>query len=80
MEDQGRQEHGEFGHGTAPPKIKDRSNGGGLFDEAEVEKRAQAVAYGVIGALPQNSDVRQKRNLARQENVTPRLLAPAWSI
>ena len=30
-EDQGRQEHGWFGHGTAPPKVKDETDktGGG---------------------------------------------------
>ncbi len=52
-EDQGRQEHGWFGDGTAPPKFDDDAgNDDDLFEPMESSQRIAAVAQGAIGALP----------------------------
>jgi hypothetical protein len=51
-EDQGRQEHGWFGHGTAPAKANDAS-GEGMFGPDGLAQRILAVAHGAVGALPQ---------------------------
>src|SRR6185437_14241818 len=48
-EDQGRQEHGWFGHGTAPTKANGTADPPAA---GELSNRIQAVAYGAIGALP----------------------------
>ena len=52
-EDQGRDELGRFGDGKAPDKPKDTSGGGGMFGLGGLSRRIQAVAYGTVGALPQ---------------------------
>lgn len=51
-EDQGRQYHMWFGHGTAPVKAKDTSDDG-IFGLNGLAQRIQAVAHGAVGALPQ---------------------------
>jgi len=51
-EDQGRQYHMWFGHGTAPVKAKDASDDG-IFGRNGLAQRIQAVAHGAVGALPQ---------------------------
>ncbi len=52
-EDQGRQEHGWFGSGTAPKTDQEGgSPGTGLFGTGGLDRRIQAVIYGATGALP----------------------------
>ena len=53
-EDQGRQEHGWFGHGTAPVKPTDQAGHDGTepFGPDEASQRFAAVAHGAIAALP----------------------------
>jgi hypothetical protein len=50
-EDQGRQEHGWFGHGTAPAASKDATDKN-TFGPDGLAQRIQAVAYGALAALP----------------------------
>jgi hypothetical protein len=52
-EDQGRQEHGWFGNGTAPEKFADAAGTSEFFGPNGLAQRIRAVAYGVLGALPQ---------------------------
>ncbi len=52
-EDQGRQEHGWFGSGTAPKTDQQAgSSGAGLFGPGGLDQRIHAVIYGAAGALP----------------------------
>jgi hypothetical protein len=51
-EDQGRQEHGWFGHGTAPLRDKQAEGGGGVGASAGITRRIEAVASGTIAASP----------------------------
>jgi hypothetical protein len=51
-QDQGRQEHGWFGHGTAPQDYVDDATNDSLFGAGGLEARIQAVAYGAVAALP----------------------------
>ena len=52
-EDQGRQEHGWFGSGTAPTTDNESgSSAAGLFRPGQLDQRIQAVIYGAAGALP----------------------------
>ena len=52
-EDQGRQEHGWFGHGTAPPKLKpDGSDRGGRFGPDGLDQRLRAMGHTAIAAVP----------------------------
>lgn len=50
-EDQGRQAHGWFGHGTSPAGPGPGSDGRGFGREAMAD-RMRAVAHGALGALP----------------------------
>ena len=50
-EDQGRQEHGWFGHGTAPDKGKQTAPDPSVLGQSEAD-RALALAYGALGSLP----------------------------
>ncbi len=51
---QGRQQHGWFGSGTAPPRDVDKPyyDFGTLFDPSNIAKRVDYVASLVIGHLP----------------------------
>jgi hypothetical protein len=51
-QDQGRQEHGWFGHGTAAQDDVDDATNDSLFGAGGLEARIQAVAYGAVAALP----------------------------
>jgi hypothetical protein len=51
-EDQGRQEHGWFGNGTAPKKFAVAAGAREIFGRNELAQRIRAVAYGALGALP----------------------------
>ena len=51
-EDQGRQQHGWFGDGKASQTSAGGSGDGNAFDPGTLAQRIQAVAHGVIGALP----------------------------
>jgi hypothetical protein len=51
-EDQGRQQHGWFGSGTAPQQFEDTSDPGAMFGPGGLAARIQAVGRGAIGALP----------------------------
>jgi hypothetical protein len=51
-EDQGRQYHEWFGHGTAPVKLKPIVEKDGATTEHDLETRLRTVVHGVIGALP----------------------------
>jgi hypothetical protein len=54
-ETQGRQEHGWFGHGTAPKtSADDQKDGqsGALFDPANQNVRFAAIAHAAIASLP----------------------------
>lgn len=67
-EDQGRQEHGWFGNGTAPPKPKDGTSGATSTNTSRGDLAA-ALAYGAIASMPAAQRARaeaalQGRNLA----------------
>ena len=52
-EDQGRQEHGWFGHGTAPPKLEpDGNDRGGRFGPDGLDQRLRAIGHTAIAAIP----------------------------
>ncbi len=51
-QDQGRQYHEWFGHGTAPVKLKPIVDKDGSTVEDSLEERLRTVAHGTIGALP----------------------------
>jgi hypothetical protein len=51
-EDQGRQYHEWFGHGTAPVKLKPIVDKNGSTIEDNLEERFRTVAHGAVGALP----------------------------
>ena len=53
-ENPGRQEHGCFGNGTAPPKYQDNASDADsdLVGPTQTSQRMAAVAYGAIAALP----------------------------
>ena len=52
-EDQGRQEHGWFGHGTAPPKLKpDESGRSDRFGPDGLDQRIRAMGHTAITAIP----------------------------
>lgn len=51
-QDQGRQEHGWFGHGTAGQKADGAAAQGGLFGRDGLDQRIEAIAYGAIASLP----------------------------
>jgi hypothetical protein len=64
-EDQGRQEHGWFGHGTAPPRdepLKDRA--GGMFDPDNVAARIDAIAHAAIAHMPRADRHRESPSIA----------------
>lgn len=50
-EDQGRQEHGWFGHDTAPDKGKQTAPDPSVLGQSEAD-RALALAYGALASLP----------------------------
>lgn len=50
-EDQGRQDHGWFGHGTGPGG-EPAASGKGLFDPGHLGDRAAAAVHGSLAALP----------------------------
>jgi hypothetical protein len=50
-EDQGRQEHGWLGHGTAPEQPDDAANDRALFAAGGLGGRIGAAATGAVGAL-----------------------------
>jgi hypothetical protein len=53
-EDQGRQDHGWFGHGTAPPGGEQPPKGGAgaTFDPANIAARIDAIAYSAVAHMP----------------------------
>jgi hypothetical protein len=51
-QDQGRQEHGWFGHGTAAQDDVDDATNDSLFGAGGLEVRIQAVAYCAVAAFP----------------------------
>jgi len=54
-EDQGRQEHGYFGHGTAPPKTGESEGAGGdrfARTSAALDARIRGLGNGAIAGLP----------------------------
>jgi hypothetical protein len=54
--DQGRQQHGWFGSGTAPPRISDQIEGATnrLFAPTNADRRADYAAYSLIGHVPRD--------------------------
>lgn len=66
--DQGRQEHGWFGHGTAPPRFDEKAGSDDdLFGPGEVQQRFTATIHGAIAALPANLRARAE---ARNDKTT----------
>lgn len=53
-QEQGRQEHGWFGHGTSARQTA-LPSGGGLFGPGQGGERAAAVSYGALAALPRSA-------------------------
>ena len=52
-EDQGRQEHGWFRHGTAPPKLDDKDAGDRFARTPEtLDQRIRGLGHGAIAAMP----------------------------
>lgn len=51
-QDQGRQEHGWFGHDRAGQKADGAAAQGGLFGRDGLDQRIEAIAYGAIASLP----------------------------
>jgi hypothetical protein len=51
---QGRQEHGWFGHGTAPQDDSGAA-AGGLFNRANAGERVDYAARSLIGHLPRSA-------------------------
>jgi hypothetical protein len=77
-QDQGRQEHGWFGHGTAAQGDVDDATNDSLFGAGGLEARIQAVAYGAVAALP--SALREAAAMQFKATSLPRLteVMRAW--
>lgn len=69
-EDQGRQYHMWFGHGTAPDKGKKAASDPSVIGKS-IDDRVVAVAYGVIAALP--SSLRGRAESQYHYGTLPRL-------
>lgn len=78
-EDQGRQFHGWFGDGTAPPKPEPPTNGAAsIFDPGAYEARIDAVAYAAVAHMPQADRQRQAASFDRQRLENLRTAMMAW--
>lgn len=54
-EDQGRQYHGWFGHGTGPAGHEPpKGDAGTMFDPGNVEWRIDAIVYSAVAHMPRN--------------------------
>lgn len=69
-EDQGRQSHMWFGHGTAPSKAKTAAPNPAVTGRSS-DDRAVALAYGTIAALP--ASLRGRVEAQYQHGILPRL-------
>lgn len=69
-EDQGRQSHMWFGHGTAPGKAKKAAPNPAVTGRSS-DDRAVALAYGTIAALP--ASLRGRVEAQYQHGILPRL-------
>jgi len=74
-EDQGRQDHGEFGHGTSAHPAGYRTD-----DESELSKNAFQVSHCIVASLPQK--LRQRAESQKEHSGTARRLREtlvAWA-
>jgi hypothetical protein len=79
-EDQGRQYHGWFGHGTALAGDAPRTGGAGpMFDPANVAARIDAVAYSVVAHMPRADRRRDSVAFDRRRLERLRKVITTWA-
>ena len=78
-EDQGRQDHEWFGHGTAPPRDK-ASEGGAdaMFNPGSFERRIDAIAHSALAHMPRADRRRDVVAFDRQRLARLRKVMTAW--
>jgi hypothetical protein len=78
-EDQGRQYHAWFGHGTAPAGDAPPQGGtGAIFDPGNVAARIDAIAYSAIANMPGSDRRRANASFDRQRLDQLRTAMTAW--
>lgn len=76
-EDQGRQYHQWFGHGTAPKQAKDTASGSPSFNTSTGDS-VLALAYGAVAALPAAQRARAEAQFQGQNLSGFRQAVEAW--
>jgi hypothetical protein len=80
-EDQGRQYHGWFGHGTAAAAGDEPSNGGAgaMFDPDNIAARIDAIAYSATAHMPRSDRHRDSVAFDRPRLERLRKVMTAWT-
>ncbi len=77
--DQGRQEHGWFGHGTAPQGNEPPKDGSGIiFDPDNFEPRIDAIAHSAVAHMPRVDWPRENVSFDQQRLERLRQAMTAW--
>jgi len=78
-EDQGRQQHGRFGHGTAPPKDKtNATESDPMFESSTYAPRIQAIAHTAFANMPRKERYRHSITFDKQRLAQLREAMTAW--